>query len=110
MSVSTATVRECSLRSSCVPRKPKKREAVCSLRARGIYTQRQPRLRERRLRTPSDRVHTVASLQEFFKDSVEAAKAKQGVAADDHEAFGHRMLFPQRGRDSNPGTVPVRFA
>jgi hypothetical protein len=29
----------------------------------------------------------VASLQEFFKDSVEAAMARQGVAAGDHTAF-----------------------
>jgi hypothetical protein len=29
----------------------------------------------------------VASLQEFFKDSVETALRKQGVAADDHTAF-----------------------
>jgi hypothetical protein len=32
-------------------------------------------------------VHAVASLQEFFKDSVAAAMAKQGVAADDHTAY-----------------------
>lgn len=35
----------------------------------------------------SDRVHAVASLQEFFKDSVATAMAKQGVAADDHTAY-----------------------
>jgi hypothetical protein len=34
-----------------------------------------------------DRVHAVASLQEFFKDSVATAMAKQGVAADDHTAY-----------------------
>jgi hypothetical protein len=39
------------------------------------------------LRTPSARVHAVSSLQEFFKDSVAAAMAKQGVAADDHTAY-----------------------
>jgi len=35
----------------------------------------------------NDRVQPVASLQEFFKDSVETALRKQGVAADDHTAF-----------------------
>jgi len=40
-----------------------------------------------RLRARADRVHRVASLQEFFKDSVAAAMAKQGVAADDHTAY-----------------------
>ena len=39
------------------------------------------------MRAPTDRVHAVASLQEFFKDSVATAMAKQGVAADDHTAF-----------------------
>src|SRR3970282_2309941 len=33
------------------------------------------------------RVHAVTSLQEFFKDSVAEAMAKQGVAADDHPAY-----------------------
>lgn len=33
------------------------------------------------------RVRPVASLQEFFKDSVAEAMAKQGVAADDHTAY-----------------------
>jgi hypothetical protein len=32
-------------------------------------------------------VHAVASLQEFFKDSVTTVMAKQGVAADDHTAY-----------------------
>jgi hypothetical protein len=32
-------------------------------------------------------VQAIASLQEFFKDSVAAAMAKQGVAADDHTAY-----------------------
>ena len=39
------------------------------------------------MRAPTDRVHAVASLQEFFKDSVADAMAKQGVAADDHTAY-----------------------
>ena len=33
------------------------------------------------------RIRPVASLQEFFKDSVAAAMDKQGVAADDHTAY-----------------------
>lgn len=40
-----------------------------------------------RLRASTDRVRPVASLQEFFKDSVAAAMTKQGVAADDHTAY-----------------------
>jgi hypothetical protein len=40
-----------------------------------------------RLRASTDQVRPVASLQEFFKDSVAAAMAKQGVAADDHTAY-----------------------
>jgi len=39
------------------------------------------------LRASMDRVHAVASLQEFFKDSVATAMAKHGVAADDHTAY-----------------------
>jgi hypothetical protein len=39
------------------------------------------------LRTATHRVSPVVSLQEFFKDSVAAAMAKQGVAADDHTAY-----------------------
>lgn len=35
----------------------------------------------------TDRVRPVASLQEFFKDSVEHAMEKQRVAADDHTAY-----------------------
>jgi hypothetical protein len=35
----------------------------------------------------SDRVTPVASLQEFFKDSVDDAMKRQGVEADDHTAF-----------------------
>jgi hypothetical protein len=34
-----------------------------------------------------DRIRPVASLQEFFKDSVADAMEKQGVAADDHTAY-----------------------
>jgi hypothetical protein len=40
-----------------------------------------------RLRAREQRVHAVTSLQEFFKNSVEAAMAKQGIAADDHTAY-----------------------
>lgn len=39
------------------------------------------------MRASADRVRPVASLQEFFKDSVAEAMAKQGVAADDHTAY-----------------------
>jgi len=35
----------------------------------------------------TNRVRPVVSLQEFFKDSVEHALEKQGVAADDHTAY-----------------------
>lgn len=34
-----------------------------------------------------ERIRRVANLQEFFKDSVEDAMEKQGVAADDHTAY-----------------------
>jgi hypothetical protein len=40
-----------------------------------------------RLHAKADRVRPVASLQEFFKDSVADAMAKHGVAADDHTAY-----------------------
>jgi hypothetical protein len=40
-----------------------------------------------RMHARAARVRPVASLQEFFKDSVADAMAKQGVAADDHTAF-----------------------
>ena len=43
--------------------------------------------REMRLHAKAARVRPVASLQEFFKDSVADAMAKQGVAADDHTAY-----------------------
>ena len=59
------------------------------------------------MRAPMDRVHAVASLQEFFKDSVADAMAKQGVAADDHTAYyvvnlltlfaRHETLYDQAG-------------
>ena len=43
---------------------------------------------EKRLRAKQpDRIHPVANLQEFFKDSVADAMEKQGVAADDHTAY-----------------------
>jgi hypothetical protein len=35
----------------------------------------------------ADKIRPVASLQEFFKDSVADAMEKQGVAADDHTAY-----------------------
>jgi hypothetical protein len=67
------------------------------------------------LRARDDRVHAVASLQEFFKDSVAAAMAKQGVAADDHTAYyvvnlltlfaRHETLY-DRGRPG-PGLQPL---
>ena len=86
------------MRSRPASRKPKKREALCRFRANRLYTRRQrhalPSVRQRNaglqetcLRAPTDRVHAVASLQEFFKDSVATAMAKQGVAADDHTAY-----------------------
>ena len=39
------------------------------------------------MRAKAHRVRPVASLQEFFKDSVADAMAKQGLAADDHTAY-----------------------
>lgn len=67
------------------------------------------------MRAPMDRVHAVASLQEFFKDSVADAMAKQGVAADDHTAYyvvnlltlfaRHETLYDQ-GKPG-PGLQPV---
>jgi hypothetical protein len=63
----------------------------------------------------TDRVRPVASLQEFFKDSVAAAMAKQGVAADDHTAYyvvnlltlfaRHEALYPEE--KPGPGLQPV---
>ena len=57
----------------------------------------------------------IASLQEFFKDSVAAAMAKQGVAADDHTAYyvvnlltlfaRHETLYDQ-GKPG-PGLQPL---
>lgn len=68
-----------------------------------------------RLRASSARVRPVASLQEFFKDSVAEAMAKQGVAADDHTAYyvvnlltlfaRHEALYDQ-GKPG-PGLQPV---
>jgi len=49
--------------------------------------QRDAESAEQRLRALGSRVHAVTSLQEFFKDSVAEAMAKQGVAADDHTAY-----------------------
>ena len=68
-----------------------------------------------RLRASADRVRPVASLQEFFKDSVAAAMAKQGVAADDLTAYyvvnlltlfaRHESLY-EHGKPG-PGLQPV---
>ena len=67
------------------------------------------------LRAPTDRVHAVASLQEFFKDSVATAMAKQGVAADDHTAyyvvnlltlFARQETLYDRGKPG-PGLQPL---
>lgn len=72
-----------------------------------------PRLREKCL--ASDRVHAVASLQEFFKDSVATAMANQGVAADDHTAyyvvnlltlFARQETLYERG-EPGPGIQPL---
>jgi hypothetical protein len=63
-----------------------------------------------------DRVHAVASLQEFFKDSVETAMAKQGVAADDHTAyyvvnlltlFARQEALFDDGNPPGPGIQPL---
>lgn len=70
---------------------------------------------EVRLRALTDRVHQVASLQEFFKDSVAVAMAKQGVAADDHTAyyvvnlltlFARQETLYERGKPG-PGLQPI---
>jgi hypothetical protein len=60
-------------------------------------------------------VHAVTSLQEFFKDSVEAAMANQGVAAADHTAYyvvnlltlfaRHEALYD--GGKPGPGLQPI---
>jgi hypothetical protein len=72
-------------------------------------------LRETFLRAPTDRVHAVASLQEFFKDSVATAMARQGVAADDHTAyyvvnlltlFARQETLYDRG-EPGPGLQPL---
>jgi hypothetical protein len=72
-------------------------------------------MREACLRTPVDRVHAVASLQEFFKESVAAAMTKNGLAADDHTSYyvvnlltlfaRHETLY-DRG-EPGPGLQPV---
>src|SRR5829696_6763808 len=94
----TVTAHECWAHWHRASGKPKKREAVCRFGVPTLYTRKQaarsavirgsatPRLWETRLRA-QDRVQRIASLQEFFKDSVAAAMAKQGVAADDHTAY-----------------------
>ena len=72
---------------------------------------------EKRLRaTQSDRIRPVASLQEFFKDSVAEAMEKQGVAANDHTAyyvvnlltlFARSEKLYERSTDG-PGPPPLR--
>ena len=67
------------------------------------------------MRAATERVHPVASLQEFFKDSVAAAMQKQGVAADDHTAYyivnlltlfaRHEALYA--GSKTGPGLQPL---
>jgi hypothetical protein len=67
------------------------------------------------VRARADRVRPVASLQEFFKDSVTAAMEKQGVAADDHTAYyvvnlltlfaRHETLY--RESKAGPGLQPL---
>ena len=67
------------------------------------------------MRAPGSSVQAVTSLQEFFKDSVAAAMAKQGVAADDHTAYyvvnlltlfaRHETLY-ERGKPG-PGLQPL---
>jgi hypothetical protein len=68
-----------------------------------------------RLRAREQRVHAVTSLREFFKNSVEAAMAKQGIAADDHTAYyvvnlltlfaRHETLY--NSDNPGPGLQPV---
>jgi hypothetical protein len=63
----------------------------------------------------AERVRPVANLQEFFKDSVATAMAKQGVAADDHTAYyvvnlltffaRHETLY--RETKAGPGLQPL---
>lgn len=67
------------------------------------------------MRALGSSVHAVTSLQEFFKDSVAAAMAKQGVAAGDHTAYyvvnlltlfaRHETLY-ERGAPG-PGLQPL---
>jgi hypothetical protein len=67
------------------------------------------------LRARDERVHAVASLQEFFKDSVASAMERQGVAADDHTAYyvvnlltlfaRHETLYEQD--KAGPGLQPL---
>ena len=67
------------------------------------------------MRAQDEQVQTIASLQEFFKDSVETAMAKQGVAANDHTAYyvvnlltlfaRHETLYDQR--NPGPGLQPL---
>ena len=108
-------------------RKPKKREAVCRFRRSGSILERKRRAlpscaaAQRRdlgrsvcARHPIEYTQ-VASLQEFFKDSVAAAMAKQGVAADDHTAyyvvnlltlFARQETLYERGKPG-PGLQPL---
>jgi len=68
-----------------------------------------------RLRAHGKQVRPVASLQEFFKDSVADAMAKQGLAAGDHTAYyivnlltlfaRHEALY--EGGQPGPGLQPL---
>jgi hypothetical protein len=84
---------------------------LCRLNAAALCS----KLQETCLRASDDRVRAVASLQEFFKDSVAAAMAKQGVAVDDHTAYyvvnlltlfaRHETLYGQER--PGPGLQPL---
>jgi hypothetical protein len=98
-----------------------KREAARRTARHGYYTrsngngcrfrQRAAERRETRLRTKqAEPIRRVASLKEFFRDSVAEAMEKQGVAADDHTAYYVVNLLTLFARSEhayaadNPGT------
>jgi hypothetical protein len=68
----------------------------------------------------ADRIRPVASLQEFFKDSVADAMEKQGVAADDHTAYyvvnlltlfaRSEKLYDRSGAGSGPPPLALLLA
>ena len=68
------------------------------------------RAKETRLRTKQERIRRVASLKEFFRDSVTDAMEKHGVAADDHTSYYVVNLLTLFARSEqayaadNPGT------